>query len=169
MGTCSPFFVCKYLLELKVMDIEETVWNILTEPIKGLGYNLIRVKTIGSKKLQIMAERSTDNGLDINDCVKISKFASVLFEKENTINFDFVLEVSSPGINRPLIKIDDYRNHLGSYVDIKLKKIINKKRKISGKIINLQDEEAIELKQNKQTFLIPFNIISECNLDPNYL
>jgi ribosome maturation factor RimP len=151
------------------MDIEETVWNILTEPMKGLGYNLIRVKTIGPKKLQIMAERSADNGLDINDCVKISKFASVLFEKEDTINFDFVLEVSSPGINRPLIKIDDYRNHLGSYVDIKLKKIINKKRKISGKIINLQDEEAIELKQNKQIFLIPFNIISECNLDPNYL
>ena len=151
------------------MDIEETVWNILTEPIKGLGYNLIRVKLIGSNKLQIMAERLSDKGLDINDCVKISKFASVLFEKENTINFDFVLEVSSPGINRPLIKIDDYRKHLGSYVDIKLKKIINKKRKISGKIINLQDEEAIELKQNKQIFLIPFNIISECNLDPNYL
>ena len=66
------------------MDIEETVWNILAEPIKGLGYNLIRVKMIGSNKLQIMAERSTDNELDINDCVKISKFASVLFEKENT-------------------------------------------------------------------------------------
>ena len=89
--------------------------------------------------------------------------------KNTTINFDFVLEVSSPGINKPLIKIDDYRNHLGSYVDIKLKKIINKKTKISGQIINLQDEEAIELKQNKQVFLIPFNIISECNLDPNYL
>ena len=76
------------------MDIEENVWNILTEPIKGLGYNLIRVKTIGSKKLQIMAERSTDNRLDINDCVKISKFVSVLFEKESTINFDFVLELT---------------------------------------------------------------------------
>ena len=55
------------------MDIEETVWNILTEPIKGLGYNLIRVKTIGSKKLQIMAERLADKGLDINDCVKMNK------------------------------------------------------------------------------------------------
>ena len=151
------------------MDIEETVWNILTEPIKGLGYNLIRVKTIGSKKLQIMAERSTDNGLNINDCVKISKFASVLFEKENTINFDFVLEVSSPGINRPLIKIDDYKNHLGSYVDIKLKKIIGNKTKMSGKIVNLLDEKAIELKLNKKTILIPFNIIAECNLNPNYL
>ena len=151
------------------MDTEETVWNILTEPIKGLGYNLIRVKTIGSKKLQIMAERSTDNGLDINDCVKISKFASVLFEKENTINFDFVLEVSSPGINRPLTKIDDYKNHIGSYVDIKLKKIIDNKTKISGKIVNLLDENAIELQLNKKTFLIPFNIISECNLDPNHL
>ena len=90
------------------MDTEKIVWNILTEPIKSLGYNLIRVKMIGSNKLQIMAERSSDNGLDINDCVKISKFSSVLFEKEKTINFDFVLVVSSPGINRPLIRIDDY-------------------------------------------------------------
>ena len=118
------FFYFKYYWKLKVMDTEETVWNILTEPIKSLGYNLIRVKMIGSNKLQIMAERLSDKGLDINDCVKISKFASVLFEKENTINFDFALEVSSPGINRPLINIDDYRNHLGSYVDIKLKKIV---------------------------------------------
>ena len=151
------------------MDIETNVWKIMTDPLKGMGYNLIRVKMIGSKKLQIMAERFSDKSLDINDCVKISKFISVLLEKESSVNFDFALEVSSPGINKPLIKIDDYKNHLGSYVDIKLKKIINKKRKISGKIINLRDEEAIELKQNKQTFLIPFNIISECNLDPNYL
>ena len=151
------------------MDIEETVWNVLTEPIKGLGYNLIRVKMIGAKKLQIMAERLSDKILDINDCVKISKFASVLFEKENSVNFDFALEVSSPGINRQLIKIDDYKNHLGSYVDIKLNKIIDNKTKISGKIINLQNEKAIELKLNNKIFLIPFNIIVECNLHPNYL
>ena len=151
------------------MDIEETVWNILTEPMKGLGYNLIRVKMIGAKKLQIMAERLSDKILDINDCVKISKFASVLFEKENSVNFDFALEVSSPGINRQLIKIDDYKNHLGSYVDIKLNKIIDNKTKISGKIINLQNEKAIELKLNNKIFLIPFNIITECKLDPNYL
>ena len=151
------------------MDIEKTINHILTEPLRGIGYNLIRIKIIGSKKLQIMAERISDNCLDINDCVKISKFSSVIFENERSLNFNFDLEVSSPGINRPLIKIDDYRNHLGSYVDIKLKININKKRKISGQIINLQNEEAIQLKQNKQTFLIPFNIISECNLDPNYL
>ena len=151
------------------MDIEKTVWNILSEPIKGLGYNLLRVKMIGSKKLQIMAERFSDKSLDINDCVKISKFTSVLLEKENSVNFDFSLEVSSPGINRPLIKIDDYKNHLGSYVDIKLKKIIDNKTKISGKIVNLLDENAIELQLNKKIFLIPFNIISECNLDPNHL
>ena len=151
------------------MDIEKTVWKILTEPMKGLGYNLIRVKMIGSKNLQIMAERFSDKSLDINDCVKISKFISVLLENESSVNFDFALEVSSPGINRPLIKIDDYKNHLGSYVDIKLKKIIDNKTKISGKIVNLLDEKAIELKLNKKTLLIPFNIIAECNLDPNYL
>ena len=150
------------------MDIEKNVWKILTDPLMGIGYNLIRVKMTGSKKLQIMAERFSDKSLDINDCVKISKFTSVLLEKESSVNFDFALEVSSPGINRPLIEIDDYKSHLGSYVDIKLKKIIDNKTKISGKIVNLFDENAIELQLNKKTFLIPFNIISECNLDPNH-
>ena len=151
------------------MDIEKNVWKILTDPLMGIGYNLIRVKMTGSKKLQIMAERFSDKSLDINDCVKISKFISVLLEKESSVNFDFALEVSSPGINRPLIEIDDYKSHLGSYVDIKLKKIIDNKTKISGKIVNLLDENVIELKLNKKIFLIPFNIIAECNLDPNYL
>ena len=62
-----------------------------------------------------------------------------------------------------------YFDTLGPLAALKSRSEINKKRKISGQIINLQDEEAIELKQNKQTFLIPFNIISECNLDTNYL
>ena len=117
-----------------------------------------------------MAERISDNCLDINDCVKISKFSSVIFENERSLNFNFDLEVSSPGINRPLIKIDDYKNHLGFYVDIKLKKIINNKNKISGKIINLLDQQTVELKHNnKKIFLIPFKDIQECKLDPNYL
>ena len=151
------------------MDIEKTINDILSEPLRGIGYNLIRAKMIGSKKLQIMAERISDNCLDINDCVKISKFSSVIFENERLLNFNFQLEVSSPGINRPLINIDDYKNHLGFYVDIKLKKIINNKNKISGKIINLLDHQTIELKQNKKIFLIPYKDIKECKLDPNYL
>ena len=62
------------------MDIEKTINDILAEPLRGIGYNLIRTKMIGSNKLQIMAERISDNSLDINDCVKISKFSSVIFE-----------------------------------------------------------------------------------------
>ena len=56
-----------------------------------------------------------------------------------------------------------------SYVDIKLNKIIDDKTKISGKIVNLLDQQTIELKQNKKIFLIPFKDIKECKLDPNYL
>tara|TARA_B100001248_G_scaffold111254_1_gene83096 strand:- start:4013 stop:4489 length:477 start_codon:yes stop_codon:yes gene_type:complete len=151
------------------MDIEKTINDILAEPLRGIGYNLIRIKMIGSKKLQIMAERISDNSLDINDCVKISKFSSVIFENERLLNFNFDLEVSSPGINRPLIKIDDYKNHLGFYVDIKLKKIIYNKNIISGKIINLLDQQIIQIKQNEKIFLIPFKDIKECRLDPNHL
>ena len=81
------------------MDIEKTVWNIVTDPLKGMGYNLIRVKMIRSKKLQIMAERFSDKSLDINDCVKISKFISVLLEKESSVK-----EIVDQGFDKELVK-----------------------------------------------------------------
>ena len=67
------------------MDIEDKVFKILNEPIKGIGFKIIYIKQITkkSKNLQIIAERIIDQKLDINDCVKISKFATVLLENED--------------------------------------------------------------------------------------
>ena len=114
------------------MDIEDKVFNILNEPIKGIGFKIIYIKqnTKGSKKLQIIAERIIDQKLDINDCVKISKFATVLLEKEESINFDFGLEVSSPGVDRLLIEIDDYKNFKGNMVNMIFSKDFSQKLKI---------------------------------------
>jgi ribosome maturation factor RimP len=105
------------------LDVEEQVMSILDSPIKEMGYNILCIKqeTFGSKNMQIMAERIKDQNLDINDCVKISKFASVLLENDESINFDFGLEVSSPGIDRPLIQLKDYTNFKGSKEKVKKK------------------------------------------------
>ena len=106
------------------MDIEDKVLNILKEPIKRIGFKIIYVKqnTKRSKNLQVIAERIIDQKLDINDCVKISKFATVLLENEESINFDFGLEVSSPGVDRLLINVEDYKNFKGSMVKMTFSK-----------------------------------------------
>ena len=91
------------------MILEELIWEIIYKPIEEMGYKVVRIKKgiDGSKNLQIMAERLKDQKLDINDCVKISKHVSVLLEVDKRVEFNFGLEISSPGINLSLIHISE--------------------------------------------------------------
>ena len=150
------------------MDIEDKVFNILNEPIKGIGFKIIYIKqnTKGSKKLQIIAERIIDQKLDINDCVKISKFATVLLEREESINFDFGLEVSSPGVDRLLIEIEDYKNFKGSMVRITFSKDFGKKQKTSGLLADITKNNVIKIKSNDELLSIPFDSVYECRIIP---
>ena len=125
------------------MDIDEQVLNILDNPIKEMGYNIICIKkeTFGTQNMQIMVERIKDQNLDISDCVKISKFASVLLENDESVTFDFGLEVSSPGIDRPLIQLEDYIRFSGSKVKIVLKKEIDENKKLSALLLGIKKKQ----------------------------
>ena len=150
------------------MDIDEQVLNILDNPIKEMGYNIICIKkeTFGTQNMQIMVERIKDQNLDISDCVKISKFASVLLENNENVTFDFGLEVSSPGIDRPLIKLEDYSRFSGSNVKLVLNKEINDNKKFSALLLGVKQTNIIEIKIDDEKLLIPFDYIKECRLIP---
>ena len=150
------------------MGIEEQVLSILDNPIKEMGYNIICIKkdTFGAQNVQIMAERIKDQTLDISDCVKISRFASVLLENDENVTFDFGLEVSSPGIDRPLIQLEDYRRFSGSKVKILLNKEINDNKKFSALLLGVKTNNIIEIKIDDENLLIPFDNIKECRLIP---
>ena len=150
------------------MDIDEQVLNILDNPIKEMGYNIICIKkeTFGTQNMQIMVERIKDQNLDISDCVKISKFASVLLENDESVTFDFGLEVSSPGIDRPLIKLEDYSRFSGSNVKLVLNKEINDNKKFSALLLGVKQTNIIEIKIDDEKLLIPFDYIKECRLIP---
>ena len=148
------------------MIIEELVWEIIYKPIEEMGYKVVRIKKgiEGSKNLQIMAERLKDQMLDINDCVKISKHVSVLLEVDKRVDFNFGLEISSPGINRPLVKIEDFVRFRGYIITAKLKKNFNNKIKLVGKISNVLKNEVIEIESNGEILKVPFDQIDDCNL-----
>jgi ribosome maturation factor RimP len=102
--------------------------------------------------------------LDINDCVKISKHISVLLEVDKRVEFNFGLEVSSPGINRPLVKIEDFVKFRGYIITTKLKKNLNNQIKFVGKISNVLKDEVIEIESNGEILKVPFDHIDECKL-----
>jgi len=148
------------------MILEELIWEIIYKPIEEMGYKVVRIKKgiDGSKNLQIMAERLKDQKLDINDCVKISKHVSVLLEVDKRVEFNFGLEISSPGINRPLVKIEDFLRFRGYIITVKLKKNLNNQIKLMGKISNVLKNEVIEIESNGEILKVPFDHIDDCKL-----
>ena len=148
------------------MILEELIWEIIYKPIEEMGYKVVRIKKgiEGSKNIQIMAERFKDQMLDINDCVKISKHVSVLLEVDKRVDFNFGLEISSPGINRPLVKIEDFVRFRGYIITAKLKKNLNNQIKLVGKISNVLKNEVIEIESNGESLKVPFDQIDDCKL-----
>ena len=104
---------------------EKRIATIIEPAIKELGYDLVSLRVIGSKKLQtlqIMAETPETGTLDLNGCEKISRSISALLDVEDPISGAYQLEVSSPGIDRPLTRPQDFLKHVG--YDITLESVL---------------------------------------------
>ena len=108
------------------------------EPIlAGLGYELVMLERAGRGLLRIFIDKP--GGITIDDCATVSNHLSHLFTVEN-IDYDR-LEVSSPGLDRPLVKPQDYVRFAGNPVTLKLRVPIDNRRRLAGELVGLQGEE----------------------------
>ena len=94
---------------------------IIAPAVEAAGYRLVRLRLLGGKRktLQVMAERP-DGGMDIDDCTRLSRELSDFLEREDPIDGEYVLEVSSPGIDRPLTRLMDFVRWAGHDAKIEL-------------------------------------------------
>jgi ribosome maturation factor RimP len=117
----------------------------LIEPIaEALGYALVRVRLSGANRpvLQIMAERA-DGMMDVDDCAKLSHAISAAFEEADPIEGEYVLEVSSPGIDRPLTRRRDFDTYAGHEAKVELKYPLEGRKRIRGKLMGLKGEDVV--------------------------
>lgn len=146
------------------MSIENEIENYITPHINEMGYIIVRVKYMRKiQVLQIMLEKSNGKSVDIDDCEKASKEISVLLDVLDPIKDQYSLEVSSTGINRPLVKIDDYIRFCGSNVVIS-----TYKKKFSGQLIKADANTIqIKLKGTNNIIDVSHTDISNAYLDFN--
>ena len=144
----------------------------LFEPeVKALGYDLVRVAMIGGESdptLQVMAERSDTRQLELGDCEKISRKLSELLdameaEGRDPIDHGYRLEVSSPGIDRPLTRPADYSDWAGHEARLKFVEPIDGARQVSG-IIDRADANTVRIATTKGARDIPFASIASAKL-----
>ncbi len=114
----------------------------MIEPtLEPMGYALVRVRLSGGPRatLQVMAERRDDQPMTVEDCEAISRALSAKLDVEDPIASSYVLEVSSPGIDRPLVRPDDYRRFAGYVAKVETRIPVDGRRRFSGRIAAATD------------------------------
>ena len=140
----------------------------LIEPeVKDLGFDLVRVAMIGGTSdptLQVMAERPDTRQLDLTDCEAISRRLSEWLDANDPIEGSFRLEVSSPGIDRPLTRPGDFADWAGHEARIALKDPRDNRRQFSGTIQGLEGDSVRLTDKSGTAHLLPFSDIASAKL-----
>ncbi len=120
--------------------------RIIAPTLDGMGYELVRVQISGSpqhSRLQVMAERIDQKGMTVDDCADISRAVSALLDVEDPIAGSYDLEVSSPGIDRPLTRPQDFARFAGHEAKVEMRRVIEGRRRFRGLLKGVEDGCAV--------------------------
>ncbi len=144
--------------------IDRRIAEIIQPVIEGMGFELVRVRLMGGeyKTLQIMVQRP-DGGIDVDECAQISTAVSAVLDVEDPIADNYTLEVSSPGIDRPLTRLKDFDDWQGYEAKIETTEMIDGQRRFKGELAGVEgDEVLINIPQG--TVGLKFDWLSDAKL-----
>lgn len=142
----------------------------LLEPtIEAMGFRVVRVVLSGNareKTLQIMAERGDGRGMDVDACAEVSRAAEAVLDVEDPIEGTYTLEVSSPGIDRPLTRLDDFGTWAGFDARVELDAPLDGRRRFKGKLLGLAGDEGdtVRMRVDGADWALPFERIHKAKL-----
>ena len=147
--------------------VEAKISQIIEDAVAELGYGLVRVQFSGGQtgrnQLQIMAEPNEDREMTVEDCQMLSRHISTLLDVDDPIPSAYVLEVSSPGIDRPLVAADDFRRFAGFDARLEAQQPIDGRKRFKGKLLGL-DADDIRIETDTGTFSVPVDNIATAKL-----
>jgi ribosome maturation factor RimP len=137
---------------------------ILEPAIEAAGYRLVRLRLMGgkTKTLQIMAERP-DGTMNVEDCAKLSHALLDFIEREEPLEGDFELEVSSPGIDRPLTRLMDFARWAGHEAKLELVAPLDGRKRFRGLLLGLEGTNVLMESQGERVS-VPFKGVAEAKL-----
>ncbi len=148
-------------------DIDARILSIIDPIAVDMGFHIVRIRVMAGKrpKLQIMAERKSDGSMSVDDCAELSRAVSTTLEVEDPIRDAYVLEVSSPGLDRPLTSLTDFETYVGYLTRLELDRFVEGRKRFRGTIAGIEgDNIEINLDGEDQTAEIPFEWVSDAKL-----
>jgi ribosome maturation factor RimP len=141
----------------------------LLDPVaEAAGYEIVRLRLMGGdhqRRLQVMAERPQDGDMNVEDCARLSRAISEIMDAADPIAGEYTLEVSSPGVDRPLTRLKDFATYEGHEARLELDRMAEGRKRFKGMLAGVEDDAvAIDLEGEEETAMIPFSWITEAKL-----
>jgi len=151
--------------------VEAKISQIIEDAVTELGFGLVRVQFSGGQtgrnQLQIMVEPNEDREMTVEDCQMLSRHISTLLDVDDPIAAAYVLEVSSPGIDRPLTRLEHFERFNGELAKITLRMMLDGRRRFQGRLTGLADDGKIGLETSFGRFEFAFDDIESARIDPS--
>lgn len=160
----GPFFYLQGMTLAK-----NAIINELLEPVvSGLGYELVGIEYLPQGRRSVVRIFiDQEEGISLGDCEKVSRQVSAVMDVEDPIKGEYTLEVSSPGLDRPLFTSEHYKRFIGEKVNIRVRSPLDGKRKFIGVIIDATEQD-VKLSVDGQTIDLPLDEIEKANLVPEF-
>ncbi len=154
-------------MEVCLANIEQQLTDIIQEPVNALGFELVGVEYIRGRYPVLRVYIDSENGITVDDCADVSRQISAVLDVEDPIKDAYNLEVSSPGMDRPLFTLEHYQRFVGEEVTISLRIPVANRRKWKGQIKSI-DNEMITLTVDNNDEVFAFSNIQKANIVPNF-
>ena len=145
----------------KAAEIE----NLIAPSLQSMGYDVVRVRLLGGTPptLQVLAEPASGAGMTVADCTAVSRQVSALLDVADPVAGAYMLEVSSPGIDRPLVRESDFRRWAGHEAKIEAHALIDGRKRFRGILEGVHDG-AVHIRDGENSFAVPLDAVADAKL-----
>ena len=147
------------------MQNKHPLHNMIEPIVKNLGFELVRILTIGNVNptLQIMIERIDRKDIVVDDCATVSRAISAILDEKDPISGKYTLEVSSPGLDRPLTSLENFERFCNFDAKIETDTSIDNRKRFKGRILRVENKNIIFYMDDKE-WTIPYDAVSKAKL-----
>ncbi|MCY1520034.1 Ribosome maturation factor RimP [compost metagenome] len=146
----------------------EQLQALLAPVVEALGYQCWGIEFLSQGRHSLLRVYiDHENGILVDDCEKVSRQISGVLDVEDPISSEYTLEVSSPGMDRPLFTLEQFAAHAGELVKIKLRSPFEGRRNFQGLLRGVEEQDVVVLVEDRE-FLLPIESIDKANIIPRF-
>lgn len=141
--------------------------DIIEPVVTELGYDIVRILTIGESNpvLQIMIEhKDYEKEITVDDCALVSRAVSAVMDEKDPIENRYTLEVSSPGLDRPLTKVEHFKRYIGYVIKLETSTPVENRKRFKGTLDSVSDDNVITLTMENIVYTIAFDNIAKAKI-----